>query len=119
MSAIVASESFGVRAERGGKAGVIGGAMMVEVVGAERDAREAVQQVIFFVGGVVRADQADGDSRRASLHLLQAARHFFERVFPARRLELAVAAHQRLANALGIAREIEAEAALDAQEIRR
>ena len=51
-----------------------------------------------------------------AVHLLQAARHFFERVFPAGGLELAVAAHERAAHALGIAGELVAEAALGAEE---
>src|SRR5271167_4048863 len=49
-------------------------------------------------------------------NLFQAPRHFFQRVFPACRLELAVAAHQRLAHAFGIAGEVETEAALAAEE---
>ena len=92
-----------VRAESGGEAGVVGGAVMIEIVGAESDAREAIQQIVFFVGGVIRADHADGGRAVRGVHLLQAARDFFERVFPARGLELAVAADQRLANAFGIA----------------
>ncbi len=93
---MVASDVLGVRAERGGEAGVIGGAMMIEIVGAERDAREAIEQVIFFVGGVIRADHADGAAAVRGVHLLEAARDFLERIFPACGFELAVAAHERL-----------------------
>ena len=53
----------------------------------------------------------------AVVHLLQAARDFCQRVFPAGGFELAVAAHQRLVDAFGMSREIEAEAALDAEKI--
>ncbi len=108
--------AFGVRAQRGGEAGVIRGAVVIDIVGAERGAREAIQQIIFFVRGVVRADHADGVRAVLVAHLLQAARDFFERIFPACRLELAVAANQRLAHALGVIGEIETEAALAAEE---
>ena len=90
------------RAQRGGKPSVVRGAMVIEIVRAERDAREAVQQIIFFVRGVVRADHADGGGAVRVVNLLQPARDFLERVFPAGGFELAVAANQRLADALGI-----------------
>ena len=47
-------------AESGHQAGEIRGAMMVHVVGAERGAGHALEQIIFFVGGAVRADEAEG-----------------------------------------------------------
>src|SRR5271154_5171068 len=49
-------------------------------------------------------------------NLFQAARYFFERVFPACRFQLAIAAHQRLAHAFGVGGEVETEAALAAEE---
>ena len=108
---------FRVRPESGGEAGVIGRAVMVDVVGAERDAREAVQQVVFFVGGVIRSDHGDRGRAVQGVSLPDAPRDFFESVFPARRFKRAVAADERLADALGIRGEIEAEASLGAEEL--
>ena len=42
----------------------VGGAMMVDVVGAQHQARELLQQVILFVAGAVGADHADRRSGR-------------------------------------------------------
>ena len=113
----MASESFALRAERGDEAGVIRGAMVIEIVGAERDAREAIQQIIFFVRGAIRADEADRGRAVLLVHLLQPARNFLERIFPAGGFEFAIAANERLADALGMLCEIEAEAALGAEKI--
>ena len=63
---MVAWRPGGFGAKRGEQAGVIGGAVMIDVVGAERGAREAAEQIIFFVGGVIRADHADGGSAVSS-----------------------------------------------------
>ncbi len=90
---------------------------MIDVVGAERGAREAIQQIVFFVGGVIRANHADGRGAVHVAHLFEAARNFFERVFPTRRFEFAVAANERLADSFRIVREIEAEAAFAAEEL--
>ena len=49
-----------VAGERAGEGGIVGGALVVDVVGAEHGAREFLQQVILFVGGAVGADDADG-----------------------------------------------------------
>ncbi len=38
----------------------IGGAMVVDVIGAEHGARELLQQVVLFVGGAVGTDHANG-----------------------------------------------------------
>ena len=103
--------------ERGRKTGIVRSAVMVEIVRAERDAREAVQQIIFFVGGVVRANHADGSGAVRGVRLFQPARDFLKRVFPAGGLELSIAADQRLADALGIRREVVSEAALGAEEL--
>ena len=50
--------------EGAGKGGVVRGALVVDVVGAENGAREFLQQVVLFVGGAVGADDADGVRRR-------------------------------------------------------
>ncbi len=49
----------GLRAQRGDQARVIGGAVMIDVVRADGRARDAPQQIIFFVRRAVRADEAD------------------------------------------------------------
>src|SRR5260221_11373074 len=51
---------FGVFAERCKEAGVIGGAVVIDVVCAEGDAGEAVEEIVFFVRSAVRTDEADG-----------------------------------------------------------
>ncbi len=50
----------GVAGEGAGEGRVVGGALVIDVVGAENRAREFLQQVILFVGGAVGADDADG-----------------------------------------------------------
>ena len=64
--------------EGAGKGGVVGGAVVVDVVGAENRARKLLQQVVLFVGGAVGADDADRRCRpcvsRISLSLPAAKR---------------------------------------------
>ena len=47
-------------AQRGDQAGVVGGAMVIDIVGAEGGAGQALEEVIFFVGSAVGANEADG-----------------------------------------------------------
>ncbi len=98
-------------------AGVIGGAVMIDVVGADGRASDASEQIVLFVGGAVRADDADGLGAALGSHGGQARRGVLQRLFPGRRRELAAAADQRLAQALGMLGEVEPVAALDAQEL--
>ena len=49
--------------------GEIAGAVMIDVVGAEHFAGELLQPVILFVGGVVRADDAELAARGSALRL--------------------------------------------------
>ena len=56
----VAERSFGFAAERGGKGRIVRGAVMVDVIGGEDGAGELLEEIRFFVGGPVRADDADG-----------------------------------------------------------
>ena len=95
---------------------VIGRAVMIEIVRAEIQAREAIKEIVFFVRGVIRADHADGACAAFVADLLQTPRDFLEGIFPTGGLELAVAANQRLANALRMIREIETEAAFAAEK---
>src|ERR1700757_2954716 len=48
-----------VLAERGDQAGVIRGAVVVNVVGAKGGPRQALQQIAFFIRSAVRTDEAD------------------------------------------------------------
>ena len=106
----------GAIAERCDQAGVIGGAVMVDVVGADRGARDAAEQVIFFVGGAIRADEADRIGAVRAVKLVKRARRLASASSQLSGIELAIAADQRLSQALGMLGEIKSEAALDAQE---
>ncbi len=45
-----------VAGDGAGEGGVVGGAVMIDVVGPEHRAGELLQEVVFFVGGAVGAD---------------------------------------------------------------
>ena len=49
-----------------GKGGVVGGAVMVDIVGAEHRAGQTSAAGRFFVGGAVGSDDANGWCRRGS-----------------------------------------------------
>ena len=107
----------GVWPECGGESGVIRGAVMINVVGAQSGASKAVQQIVLFVGGAIGADHAEGIRAALVAHLFQLVGDGFQRFFPTGRLEFAILAHQRLADALGVAGEVKAEAALGAKKL--
>ena len=105
--------------EGGGEGWVVGGAVVVDVVGAEDGARELLQQVGFFVGGAVGADDADGSCRRA---LSRISRSFLPAKSRASSqltgCELAVGlADERLGEAVFVIGEVEGVAALVAEEV--
>ncbi len=52
----------GVFTQCGDQAGVIHGAVMIDVVGTERGAGEALEEIVLFVRGAIGADEADGIS---------------------------------------------------------
>jgi hypothetical protein len=91
-----------LRSKGGSQAGVIRGAVVIDVVGSQAGAREAIQQIIFFIGRVIRADHPNRLSPILIVHLLQPARDFFESFLPACRVEAAIPADERLANAFGM-----------------
>ena len=62
-----------VPGEGAGEGCVVGGALVVDIVGVENGAREFLQQVIFFVGGAVGADDADGCAAARVANLLELA----------------------------------------------
>ena len=91
---------------------------MINVVGLKHRAREFLQQVVLFVGSVVRADHTD---RRAALrfeYLLESSGRGAQRVFPCGRFQLACfVANERLRKTVGALHEIESEAALGAEKV--
>src|SRR5262245_25791050 len=50
----------GAITKRGDKSCVVRGAVVVDVVGPKCGAREALEQVILFIGSAIRTDEADG-----------------------------------------------------------
>src|SRR5260370_3625939 len=47
-------------AERGDQAGVVRGAVVINVVGAKGRARQTLEEIVFLVGGAIGADEANG-----------------------------------------------------------
>src|SRR5215467_11146094 len=90
---------------------------MIDVVGSEGSACEALQQVIFFVGSAVRADEADGFLAAGAVSGFQLGCGGLCGFFPGDREQLVTFANERLANALGMIGKIEAKAALYAEKI--
>ena len=100
------------------EAGVVAGAVMIDVVRAERGARELLQQIIFFVGGVVRADHAERVRAVLSRDLLRSVCATSASALPSETgSSLPLRANQRRLQALGMVREIESVAALDAEKL--
>ena len=90
-------------------------AVMVDMIRSQHFAREFLQVEILFVGGVVGADHAE---RAAIGQILgKRLRHHCQRLAPGDLFQLAVLAHQGRLQAIGMIVEIEAVAALDAQEL--
>ena len=100
-----------------GKAGKIGCAVVINVVGAQHRSRELLQKIIFFVGGAVGADHANRLSAFAVANLAQALADMLNGFFPCSGRELAVFADQRLAQTAWVIEVIKSVAALDAEEI--
>ena len=76
--------------EGAGKGRVVGGALVVDVVGAEHRARELLQQVVLFVGGAVGADDADGRAALAVANFFQLGCGEAQRVLPGGGFQLAL-----------------------------
>jgi hypothetical protein len=107
----------GFRAERRDQAHVVRAPVMIDVVRADRRARNAPEQIVLFIRRAVRADEADRVRAVGLVHLGEAPGNLGQRVFPAGGHKLSVAAHQRKPETLGMLRVVEAEAALGAQKI--
>ena len=91
---------------------------MIDVVGAEHRPGKLLQQVVFFVGGAVGADDADGLPPRLSRISRSFVPACSQRLLPTDFGKLAVClAQQRLGQAVGVVGKIEGVASLDAQEV--
>src|SRR5581483_7799671 len=73
--------------KRSDEAGIIGGAVMIDVVGAEHAARELLQQIVLFVSGASRSDYPGG-----STGFLEFLGNQIDGCFPGRLFQLAVLA---------------------------
>ncbi len=71
--------------------------MMIDVVGAKRGARQALEQVIFFVGGAVRPDESDRIRTVDFDDLLQLGGRGLRGFFPGDGIELVTFANQTVA----------------------
>src|SRR5581483_4471024 len=89
--------------------------MVVNILGSQTLAREFLQEIVFFVGGVVRSNDAELASAR--LHFSEPRGDRLERPGPGNRLEGIARAHHRRLQPLRVRHEIERVAALDAQEL--
>src|ERR1039457_3677245 len=88
---------------------------MIDIIRSEHLARELLEKIVLLIRGVVRPDNPK--LAAAVAHFLEFLPDDFERLGPGRRLELAVLAYQRSLDSLGVVREIEGVAALDAEEL--
>ena len=80
------------------KCDVVRRALVIDVVGLEHGASELLQQVIFFVGGVIRSDDTDGIATFAVSNLLEFRGGYSKRLFPACRFKFALCVtHERRA----------------------
>ena len=101
-----------------GKRGVVRGAVVVDVVGAQHRAGEFLQQVVFFVGGAIGAENTDGLAALAIADFAQLAAGVRQGLLPTDFRKFTVGlAHERLGQAVGVVGEVERVAALDAQEV--
>ena len=108
------SEASGFAVERGGKGGIVGGAVVVDIVGGEDGAGELLEEIGFFVGGPVRADDADGRAAFGVANLAQPLAGEVHGLVPADGFQLAVGfADERLGEAVFAIGEVECVTALD------
>src|SRR5260221_2773 len=108
---------LGVVTERGDQASVVGGAVVIDVGGAESFARKFLEKIIFFVRSAIRTDEADGVGAIFSVNRFQFCSGGLCGFFPGDWEELIALADHWLLDAIGVLGEIEAEAALDAEKI--
>ncbi len=92
--------------------------LMVDVVGPEHRPRKLLQQIILFVGRLIRANDANRRAAARLAHLLQNPRGHAQRVLPGRLNQFAFGvAHQRLGQALLALYKIKAKPPLGAEKV--
>src|SRR5664279_3085938 len=91
--------------------------MVVNVVGAQNQPRELLQQVIFFVAGAVGANHADSGGAVAGQHLLELRCDQLQCLLPSRRNEFAFVLDEWLLDAVAAVGEVEGVPPLDAEEV--
>src|SRR5262249_45820373 len=97
--------------------GVVGSAMVVDVIGAEGLPREALKEIVLFVGSAIRSDETNGIGTVEIADALELRCNGLCGFFPGGGIELVAFAHHRLLDSLGMMGEVEAEAAFDAEEV--
>src|SRR3984893_1811656 len=107
----------GALAKRSDQAGVVRSAVMVDVIGAEGGAGEALEEIVFLVGGAIGADETDRVGAILGVNFLQLGGGGLRGFFPRNGIKLVALSDHWLADALFMLREIETEAALDAEKI--
>src|SRR6267142_1165135 len=91
--------------------------MVIDVIGAEGGAGEALEEIVFFVGSAIRADEADGIGAVLGVNFFELGGGGLRGFFPGDGKELVALAQERLTDALFVLREIETEAAFYEQKI--
>src|SRR5574341_1086254 len=91
--------------------------MMIDVVGAQHQPRELLQQVVLLVGSAGGADDADGGAAGRVARFAQMAGGGIEGFVPGGGLQMAVLADERLAETVIVLDEVESVAAFDAEEV--
>src|SRR5207342_3411858 len=99
------------------KACVIRRAVMVDVVRAKRRACHPLEQIVFFVRSAVRTDKANRIASAGIENLFEPCRGSLRSLFPRDGIKFVALANQGLSQALGVLREIKAEAPLNAEKI--
>src|ERR1700690_4372476 len=108
----------GVLGECAGKGCVVGGALVVDVVGAENSTREFLQQVVFFVGGAIGADDGNGVAAARVANFFELAGRKAECMFPSGGFAFACGiSNERLRQAVFTVDKIEAKAAFGAEKV--
>src|SRR5580658_816366 len=91
--------------------------MMIDVIGLQHRPGKFRKQIIFFVGRAARSDDADCAAAILVANFSKPLADPFKSFFPGRRLELAVAANERLGEPLLIMGKVESVPTFDAEEI--
>ena len=90
---------------------------MIDVVRSQSSARKPVQQIILFVGRMVRADHAN---RLPALHIADRRKFLpdqIKRFFPSRGRELPILANQGTRQPFFMVRKVKRITPLDAQKV--